>query len=110
MGTEAKTMQILTDLELEDLRRRLEARLSVKIRPGRIRALRVNSAHHWQPPLWIEVGGLCSDLEKDGPPERILAIFEHASFLVVTPDHGLEDDTLPYLFSRPDVREVVPWA
>ncbi|MCP4583051.1 MAG: hypothetical protein GY839_15690 [candidate division Zixibacteria bacterium] len=98
---------MLSNEELENLRLSLEERLKVKIRAKRIKAIRVNSSFHWQPPLFISVGGLCANLEKDSPPEDIIAIFEHASFVVVTPQRGLEDNTLPYFFARQDVKEVI---
>jgi hypothetical protein len=98
---------MLSEDELDNLRGRLEKRLKVKIREKRIKAIRVNSSFHWQPPLFIAVGGMCSNMEKDSPPEEIIAIFEHASFVVVTPERGLTDDTLPYFFARQDVREVI---
>jgi hypothetical protein len=98
---------MLSDNELNDLRMRLEKRLKTKIRPKRIKAIRVNSSFHWQPPLFIAVGGMSSNMEKDSPPEEIIAIFEHASFVVVTPDRGYTDKTLPYFFARQDVKEVI---
>ena len=98
---------MLTDNELEKLRLRLEKRLKVKIRQKRIKAIQVNSSFHWQPPLYIAVDGLCANMEKDSPPEEIIAIFEHASFIVITPDRGLKDRSLPYFFARQDVREVI---
>ncbi len=98
---------MLSEDELDNLRGRLEKRLKVKIREKRIKAIRVNSSFHWQPPLFIAVGGMCSNMEKDSPPEEIIAIFEHASFTVVTPDRGYNDDTLPYFFARQDVKEVI---
>ena len=98
---------MLTEDELENLRQRLEKRLKLKIRRKRIKAIRVNSSFHWQPPLFISVGGLCANMEKDSPPEEIVAIFEHASFIVITPDRGLTDNTLPYFFARQDVKEVI---
>lgn len=98
---------MLTDDELNDLRLRLEKSLKTKIRAKRIKAILVNSSFHWQPPLFIAVGGLCSNMEKDSPPEEIIAIFEHASFVVVTPDRGYTDKTLPYFFARQDIKEVI---
>jgi len=98
---------MLSDDDLKNLRQRLEKRLKTKIRAKRINAIRVNSSFHWQPPLFIAVDGLCSNMEKDSPPEEIIAIFEHASFVVVTRDRGYTDDTLPYFFARQDVREVI---
>jgi len=98
---------MLNDDELNDLRLRLEKRLKTKIRAKRIKAIRVNSSFHWQPPLFIAVDGLCSNMEKDSPPEEIIAIFEHASFTVITPNRGYTDDTLPYFFARQDIKEVI---
>jgi len=98
---------MLTDKEREDLRQHLQERLHLKIREKRIKAIRVNSGNHWQKPMRIEVGGWCANLEKDTPPEEILAIFEHASFVVITPDRGMKEGTLPYFFGRQDVRQVI---
>ena len=91
--------------ELNRLREDLEKSLGAKIRPRKIKGSRVNSAYHWQPPLHIRVGGYCSDLEKDSPKEKIVAIFEATTFLVCTPERGLSG-TLPYFFSKQDVQQV----
>jgi len=96
---------MLSSEELNKLRKELEKRLGAKIRSRRIKGIRVNSAYHWQPPLHIQVGGYCSDLEKDSPKERIVAIFEATTFLVCTPDRGVSG-TLPYFFSKEDVQRV----
>ena len=90
----------------ERLRRHLETTLNLTVHDRAIRAIRVNSAQHWQPPLYIEVGGSCANLERDAPAETILAIFEGSVFVVVTPQH---DGTTkpPYLFAKEDVRQVI---
>ncbi len=80
--------------------------LSIKIRPKHIKAIKVNPAAHWQPPMYIEVGGYCNNLEKDTPHEEIVAIFESTTFLVCTLKRGINTD-LPYFFTREDVREVI---
>jgi len=92
--------------ETEELRLRLEKTLGIKIRSRKIRAIHVNSAYHWQPPLFIEVGKFCSDLEKDSPKEEIVAIFESTTFMVCTADRGLHQN-LPYFFSKEDVQRVI---
>ena len=92
--------------ELEHLRQRLMIDFHLKIRTKRIRAIKVNSSYHWQPPLFIEVGKMCSHLEQNGPAERIVAIFESTAFLVCTRDHGVEKG-MPHFFSRQDVRNVI---
>lgn len=92
--------------ELERLRQKLIETYGLKIKPKRIRALRVNSSYRWQPPLHIEVGKTCSDLERDGSPELIVAIFESTAFMVCTKDHGVEAG-MPHFFSRQDVRQVI---
>ncbi|MCD6161200.1 MAG: hypothetical protein J7K40_02160 [candidate division Zixibacteria bacterium] len=79
----------------------------VRIRRKKIKAIRVNSSFHWQPPLYIEVDSYCRNLEKDSPNEKIIAIFEATSFLVCTSDRGYNKG-LPYFFGREDVRQVVP--
>ena len=96
---------MLSNEETESLRQRLEKDMGVRIRPRSIRAIRVNSAYHWQPPLYIKVGGSCPYLERDDPPKEILAIFESTTFLVITPDRGL-DNNLPYFFAKEDVHQV----
>ena len=96
---------MLSAEEWNKLRKDLEKRLGTKIRSRRIKGIRVNSAYHWQPALHIQVGGYCSDLEKDSPKESIVAIFEATTFLVCTPDRGVSG-TLPYFFSKEDVQQV----
>ena len=98
---------MLNETEYNNLKARLEKQLKTKIRNKQIKAIRVNSSFHWQPPLYIEVDGWCADLEKDTPPEKIIAIFEHASFVVITPDRGMKENSLPYFFARQDVQEVI---
>ena len=98
---------MLSDDKLETLRLKLENSMKgVKIRRKKIKAIRVNSSFHWQPPLYIEVDSYCKNLEKDSPNEKIIAIFEAASFMVCTYERGYNKG-LPYFFGREDVRQVV---
>ncbi len=94
--------------ELESLRQHLINTFGLKIRPKVIRAIKVNSSYHWQPPLFIEVGKKCQSLVQDGPSEEIVAIFESTAFLVCTPDHGVKGG-IPHFFSRQDVRRVLEY-
>lgn len=96
---------MLTHDEHEALRLRLERAIKANIKRKRIRAIVVNSAMRWQPPLRIEVGKACAQLEIDAPLEVVVAIFESTAFLVVTQHRGI-DTPLPYYFSREDVRRV----
>jgi len=96
---------MLPDDELESLKRNLAETFGLKIHDKKIRALKVNSSYHWQPPMLIEVGKRCAHLSEEGPSEDVVAIFESTAFLVCTPEHGL-GGSLPYFFSRPDVRRV----
>jgi len=98
---------MLSEIEYKDLKSRLEKELKVKIKDKKIKALKINSSFRWQPPLYAEVDGWCAMLEKDSPPDKILAIFEHHSFIIITPDRGLKSGTLPYFFAREDIREVI---
>jgi hypothetical protein len=98
----------LTDEEWERQRQHWERALKVPVQTRKIRAIEVVSVYHWQPKLYIEVGKPCADLWKDTPPELVLAIFESRSFLVCTPDHGIERGA-PHIFTRDDVRKVILW-
>ncbi len=100
---------MLSEKEYNELKSRLEKELKVKIKDKKIKALKINSAFHWQPPLYVEVDSWCAMLEKDTPPEKIVAIFEHQSYIVITPDRGYKPGTLPYFFVRPDIREVIEY-
>ena len=93
--------------EWEELKDWLGTQLKPAIKGRRIKAIKVNSAYRWQPPLYIEVGKSCADLEQDGGPEEILAIYESTTFLVVTPEHGNKKG-LPYFFAKQDVNRIVP--
>ena len=97
---------MLTNEELIALRQNLEKTLKSQIKPRTIKAIRVNSAYHWQPPMLIEVGRSVPNLEPDAPAQEILAIFESVSFMVCTATRGV-GDTPPYFFAREDVRQVV---
>jgi len=97
---------MLTDDGWKALRRKCEKMFGERISPRKIRALRVNSGFHWQPPLDIEVGRFCAHLTPDGPPEEIVAIFESRSFIVCTPDHGFRKGS-PFIFTRSDVKQVI---
>lgn len=99
-------MTHLTDDELERMRQRLAKAVRATVSSKKIRAIRVNSSEHWQPPLYIEVGRTCAHLERDSKPETVLAIFEAPSFMVVTAQRGLTNN-LPYFFAKSDVREVI---
>jgi hypothetical protein len=92
--------------ELEELRLNLDRQLKPAIRKRRIKAIKVNSAYRWQPPLFIEVGKECAHLQPEGSPELIVAIFESSTFVVVTPDHGYKKG-LPYFFAKEDVQQVI---
>ena len=98
--------KLLNEEQLEALRLRLQEKLSTRLKPKRIAALRVNSGHRWQPPLYIEVGKTCKHLEKDAPPMLVQAVFEAVTFVVCTPERGVESG-LPIFFAREDVREVI---
>gem|GEM_PF-1104217 len=100
------TYRQISDDDWEKLRRRWEETLKVPVQTRRIRAIEVVSVYHWQPKLFIEVGKMCADLWKDSPPELVVAIFESRSFLVCTPDHGV-DRGAPHVFTHEDVRRVI---
>ena len=97
---------MLPDEEFEKLRVRLEEKYNEAVEGRRVRAIRVNSSYRWQPPLFVEVGKYCSHLTPDGPPEKIIAIYESRSYLVCTADHGAESGS-PHIFTRADVKEVL---
>jgi hypothetical protein len=83
----------------------LEQITGVPVKDRRIKAIQVNPSHHSLPPLYIEVGKVCSHLEPDAEPEKVLAIFETTVFLVCTPKRG-GGKGLPYFFAREDVHKV----
>lgn len=97
---------MLNRAEWKKLKDDLARRMNTKIRDKYIRAIHVNSAYHWQPPMYIEVGRESKELEKDSPKEMVLAIFDATVFLVVTEARGLKN-SLPYFFSRSDVTRVI---
>ena len=99
-------MSSLSPDEFEQLRRKLEARYHEKVSDRSVKAIRVNASYRWQPPLTIVVGQMCHHLTPEGPPEKIVAIYESKSFLVCTPDNGAERGR-PHIFYRGDVKEVV---
>ncbi len=96
---------MLTDNQVEELRLRLQEKYGVPVRSRRIGAIRLNSAYRWQPPLHIRVGQYCGPLIQDGPAELVLAIFEATTFIVCTPDHGVEQG-MPHFFAKEDVHQV----
>lgn len=90
----------------ESLRRKIDEALKPPVKRRRIKAIKVNSSYHWQPPLYIEVGKKVAYLEPDGGSEEIIAIYESTTFLVVTPEHGYRSG-LPHFFAKEDVQRVV---
>jgi hypothetical protein len=100
--------KVLSTEEYEKLRRHWEEAMDIHIRDQRIRSIEINSAYQWQPKLHVEVGKYCANMWKDAPPELVVAIFESRVFLVCTPDHGAERGA-PHIFTRDDVRKVIPW-
>lgn len=92
-------------VDWETIRDHLETLYPGKIRAKRIRAIKVISSYHWQPPLLIEVGKSYRGLEPDSPLDKVIAIFESDSFLVCTEKRG-GGTGIPYYFSRTDVRRV----
>jgi len=97
---------MLSDDELSALRDQLQKTLKAKIKSRVIKAIYVNSANHFQPPMWVEVGKRARNLEPDAPSEEVIAIFESVSFMVCTPTRGTAESP-PYFFSREDVRRIV---
>jgi len=91
--------------KIEELRRQLEKKMRIKIKPKLIRKIYVNPASHLIPPLDIEIGKIVKNLEPDAPPEEIIAIFDSTTFLVCTQSRGI-DQPLPYFFAREDVLKV----
>jgi hypothetical protein len=98
--------QLLSPEEFEETRLRLEKMYNEKVLDRKVRAIRVNSSYRWQPKLFIEIGKFCGPLTPDGPPEKIMVIFESRSYLVCTQGHGFESGS-PYIFTRADVKEVI---
>jgi hypothetical protein len=94
---------LLSPEEFEATRLQLEKMYHEKVLDRRVRSIRVNSSYRWQPQMTIEVGKFASHLTPDGPPEKIVAIYESRSFLVCTPGHGFEGGR-PYIFPRTDVK------
>lgn len=88
--------------QIEELRKRLEKTLRVKIRPKTIKSIRVNPSNRFLPNMYIEVGKFCKNLEADAPVEEVVAIFDSTLFLVCTQNRGIEKG-LPYFFARQDV-------
>lgn len=92
-------------MDREQIKAYLENDLDMKVKARAIRCIDVNPSQHAQPPLHIEVGKLCANLEPEAPPERVLAIFDATVFLVCTATRGAGVG-LPYFFAREDVRRV----
>jgi len=84
---------------------RLEKMLRVKILDKGIRAIHVNSRYHWQPKMRIEVGKYYANLEFESPLEKVVAVLEAPSFIVITEQRGLKEG-MPYLFMKDDVKKV----
>lgn len=99
-------MSGLSQDEYDQLRENLEKRYRKKISKRRVKAIRVNSSYHWQPPLRIEIGKSCANLTQDGPLEHVVVIYESNSFLVCTLENGV-DSGRPHIFWRGDIKEVV---
>jgi hypothetical protein len=98
---------MLTESEYNNLKAVLQKSLrGQKIKDRKIKKIKVNSAMHWQPSMWVEVGKSCPHLEENGSSQMVLAIFESVSFMVCTPGHG-GADTPPYFFARGDIRQSV---
>ena len=93
------------DLDESGIRAYLEQLIGKKLRPKRIRAILVNPTSQLLPKMYLEVGRSYSGLEPGAPKEKVVAIFETASFLVCTPDRGAGKG-LPYFFSRQDILRV----
>ncbi len=93
------------EINIEAIRKKLENSMGVKFRPKNIRSITVNPSSHQLPKMKIEVGQICKNLEPDAAPEKVLAIFEAASFLVCTQKRGVES-SLPYFFARQDILQV----
>lgn len=98
-------MNVPDEKKRAEIKARLEKLTRTRVRPKKIKAITVNPSNHHLPKMTIEVGKICKTLEPDAPPEKVLAIFEAALFLVVTESRGFSGG-LPYFFFRGDVRDV----
>jgi hypothetical protein len=95
----------MTDFDREATRRYLERLMNKPVHRHPIKAITVNPLYHGAPRMRIEVGHTVAGMEPDAPPQRVLAIFESTSFLVVTPERG-NGVGLPYIFTRQEVTAV----
>jgi hypothetical protein len=98
-------MNVPDEKKRAEIKARLEKLTKTRVRAKKIRAITVNPSSHHLPKMTIEVGKICKTLEPGAPPEKVLAIFEAALFLVVTEGRGLNKG-LPYFFIRGDVKNV----
>lgn len=96
---------MVTEEARERIRTYLEQLTGVKVRDRKVKGIRVNPSQHSLPPLHIEVGKVCANLEPEAPPEKVLAIFEATVYLVCTATRGAGQG-LPYFFAREDVTKV----
>lgn len=88
--------------EHEKLRLYLEELVKQPVHPHRIASLTVNPLYHGSAKMCVRAGQAVGNLEPEAPVQRVLAIFESKSFLVVTPERGYFEG-LPYFFTRTEV-------
>jgi len=96
----------MTDEDYEILRAYIEDFTGGRVRNRKIKSLRVLMSHKGKSSVMIEVGRYYDGLERGMPTQKVLAIFESDSFLVVTEDRGNMEGPPLYLI-RDNVREVV---
>lgn len=91
--------------ERENIRLYLEKLVNKPVHDPDIRAITVNPLYHGSSKMRVAVGSHCAGLEPGAPTQVVLAIFESASFLVVTVERGAGAG-MPYFFTRQEVKNV----
>jgi hypothetical protein len=89
----------------EQIRQYLEKLVKEKVLGKRIHALTVNPLYHGSSKMRVVEGQACADLEPNTPAQKVLAIFESQSFLVVTEERGAGSG-LPFIFTRTETVRV----
>jgi hypothetical protein len=93
------------EIDRAAVRNYLQQLTGARLHDREIKSIEVNPTQQALPPLRVEVGTVCSNLEPGAAPELVLAIFESTVFMVCTPTRGAGEG-LPYFFAREDVRRV----